>query len=55
MLDNKGRIWIWDCYSCSFVRVFRGYRRAQIGWLYINDDIFEFTQKIAEQKTSSSI
>ena len=52
MVDNKGRIQIWDCYLCSFLRVLKGYRRTQIGWLYINHDVFEFTQKIGEQKPS---
>ena len=28
--DSFGRIWIWDCTKCQFVRLFKGYRRAQI-------------------------
>lgn len=35
-VDSFGRIWIWDCARCQFIRIFKGYRSAQLGWLYVN-------------------
>eukprot|EP01084_Bolivina_argentea_P093613 168347_1 len=52
-IDSFGRIWIWDCNKCEFVRIFKGYRRAQIGWIYVNKDI-DRLMKTNKNNTNSS-
>lgn len=39
MLDSFGRIWIWSVLQCRFSRILKGYRRAQIAWCSVNEDV----------------
>ncbi len=43
MADSLGRIWVWDSLLSTFIRILKGYRRAQIGWMFINQDLTEVT------------
>ncbi|ETO10216.1 hypothetical protein RFI_27160 [Reticulomyxa filosa] len=41
LIDSLGRISIFDCTRLIVVRVFKGYRHGQVGWIFVNSDIVE--------------
>ncbi|ETO06989.1 hypothetical protein RFI_30402 [Reticulomyxa filosa] len=43
LTDSLGRISIFDCTNLILLRVFKGHRHAQIGWIYVNPDVVELT------------